>query len=705
MADPEPPAAAAPVPCVLQWIWASETIPEHIKLLSLVKVLRDMKMSPIDLVIKLLVPQAAYRDNADGFYRSNGLENLLNLVSRDKRGRKKLQKWQDDNGGIDRLLKDIQHEMDDLTVAFKRSTSEITPESLLGFDFEEHITEVCREHTPKLRRILMTAAQTPRAARENTLKDPESVVQFSMFMMLANHATAELVTMIQAQLAKTRSQNSNLCAIPCSLYFLSSGMPRKVVDTLAHAGMNLSYNSTHAAHATLADGQIRRAQLAARDGHSASWDNTNISTSNHVEQRALAPPKVQTGTTMILYKLRGLLDIRWLELLPILDASLITFSADIRPTHSELKSTQQHLCISIVELLVKNSPGFEYVAGASELKHPQYRPPPADHKTTEHVLRTTIIDEGSTDGTVQVNDNLYIDQLKFGIHDLDNIAVPSYNDQKTNALIRSARLLRMGDLSALLRLEHYQPCYQLAPGAFHLELNLSWMLLKIHRGNGADLGSLQYFIGLLAKVRLASSAQPDFETLGLLFNQVLAGAMLHYRSSAKVSCARSSETLSTCIRKDMARKGKSFPWLNRKPERPRSDEIQMVEDERDEILPDPRDEDPHARCSSDDGTNITEVTGKCESSKDGKVQGEERNFDPPLFRSSKRCCKTMCFHILGQRSRRISGGMDPRWMSLHKDVRAEMARGQNRAKVGLPPVPVTGTAVESTGWPRPVELL
>jgi hypothetical protein len=38
---------------------------------------------------------------------------------------------------------------------------------------------------------------------------------------------------------------------------------------------------------------------------------------------------------------------------------------------------------------------------------------------------------------------------------------------------------------------------------------------------------LQYFIGLLAKVRLGS-AQPDFETLVSLFMQVLAGAMLHF---------------------------------------------------------------------------------------------------------------------------------------------------------------------------------
>lgn len=76
--------------------------------------------------------------------------------------------------------------------------------------------------------------------------------------------------MIQAQLAKTHSQNDSLCAIPCSQYFLSSGMPRKVVDTLAYAGMCLSYNSVNDTHATLAVGQIRRAQVAARSGHAIS---------------------------------------------------------------------------------------------------------------------------------------------------------------------------------------------------------------------------------------------------------------------------------------------------------------------------------------------------------------------------------------------------------------------------------------------------
>ncbi|KAJ7866703.1 hypothetical protein B0H13DRAFT_1636525 [Mycena leptocephala] len=467
-------------------------------------------MSPIDLVTTLLVPQDAYRENADGFYSSKGLENMLNLVYRDKRGRRKIQKWFDDNGAMDGLLSDIHHEMDDLSAVFRRSTADITPESLLNFDFEKDVTEICRQHTPKLRRILMAAAQTPRAAKENTVKNPEP-----------------LVTMIQAQLAKTRSQNNNLCAIPCSLYFLSSGMPRKVVDTLAHAGMNLSYNSVKTTHSTLAVGQIRRAQLAARSGHAISWDNMHLSLSEHVEQRTLAPPKVQTGTTSLVYLLRGLLDHHTLELIPILQrratASLITFSADIRPSHSQCQSIQNHLFISIVELLIQNSGDFDYLKDSHELQHPEYRLPPPDYTTPEYVLRTTKLDEGSTYGTIQVNDNIYVEQLDFGIHDLDNIAVPSYNDQKTNALIRSAQLLRMGDMSALLRLQHYQ----LAPGAFHVELNLSWLLLKIHRGNGADLGSLQYFIGLLAKTRLGS-AQPDFETLVSLLMQVLSGAMLHF---------------------------------------------------------------------------------------------------------------------------------------------------------------------------------
>ncbi|KAJ6568612.1 hypothetical protein B0H19DRAFT_938682 [Mycena capillaripes] len=504
-----PPPALAPPPCCLQWIYHPQWIPESVKILAIVQVLKDMKMSPIDLVTTLLVNPKLYQANIDGFYRSTGLEQLLNVVSQNKRGADKLFSWFEQSR-MQRLVHDIHTEMDQLSLVFRRSAKSIVPEDLINFDFDEHITQVCHETTPILRRILTAAVQTPRAARENTVKNIEPII-----------------TMIQAQIAKTRSQNNNLCAIPCSLYFLASGMPRKVIDTLAHAGMNLSYNAVHDIHSTLANGQLRRAQTGTRSGHAVSWDNTHLSLSIHVEQRTMAPPKVQTGTTQLIYILRGLTDMATLKLSIILErrlnADLITFAADIRPTRTQCAAIQEHLTITIVSLLIDNTRGFEYLKDAPELRHKSYRPPPPDHQTTEHVLRTTKLDEGSTEGTTQVNDNIYLDQLKYDIHDLDDIAVPSYNDQKTNALIRLAQLLRMGDLSAILRLEHYQ----LAPGAFHVELNLSWLLLCIHHGDGADLGSLQYFIGLLTKVCLGSD-QPDFETLVSLLMQVLTGAILHY---------------------------------------------------------------------------------------------------------------------------------------------------------------------------------
>ncbi|KAJ7918239.1 hypothetical protein B0H13DRAFT_2321560 [Mycena leptocephala] len=100
----------------------------------------------------------------------------------DKRGTKKLFAWFE-GPGMDHLIHDIHAEMDLLSEIFRFSTSEVTPESLCDFDFERDVTE--------------------------------------------------LVTMIQAQLAKTRSQNNNLCAIPCSLYFLSSVGRLACVTTVA----------------------------------------------------------------------------------------------------------------------------------------------------------------------------------------------------------------------------------------------------------------------------------------------------------------------------------------------------------------------------------------------------------------------------------------------------------------------------------------
>jgi hypothetical protein len=199
------------------------------------------------------------------------------------------------------------------------------------------------------------------------------------------------------------------------------------------------------------------------------WDNIQVSTSTHVEQRALAPPKVQSGTTAIIYPLCNatLADLR---LQPILDnrlkCDMITFSDNVRPTRTHMHDMTDHLVIDIIKILIDNHPGFNYLSNSSVLKHRSYHPPPLGYKTQEYVLRTTTTDESTTDGNIKVARNAYIDQLAFDIHDLNNQAIPCINDQSTNARVRSAQLLMEN--------------FQLAPGLFHAQLNLIWAILHIH---------------------------------------------------------------------------------------------------------------------------------------------------------------------------------------------------------------------------------
>ncbi|KAJ7933311.1 hypothetical protein B0H13DRAFT_2306988 [Mycena leptocephala] len=121
-------------------------------------------MSPIDLVTTILV-----KPNVSPAMSMDSIE------AWDKRSAKKLFAWFE-RPGMDHLINDIHVEMDLLSEIFRFSTSEVTPESLCDFDFERDVTEVCRERTPKFRRILLAAAQTHQAARENKKKNYEPVL-------------------------------------------------------------------------------------------------------------------------------------------------------------------------------------------------------------------------------------------------------------------------------------------------------------------------------------------------------------------------------------------------------------------------------------------------------------------------------------------------------------------------------------------------
>jgi hypothetical protein len=113
-------------------------------------------------------------------------------------------------------------------------------------------------------------------------------------------------------------------------------------------------------------------------------------------------------------------------------------------------------------------------------------------------------------------------QLKRSPAELTDFAIPSYNDQLTNARIHGGQHLRKKDVSSWERRE----VFQLGFGTFHLVMNLIWSVLETHRGTVGRIGSLAFFFAPLEKARLGGE-HPDYHTLLSALKQILHGLILN----------------------------------------------------------------------------------------------------------------------------------------------------------------------------------
>jgi hypothetical protein len=171
------------------------------------------------------------------------------------------------------------------------------------------------------------------------------------------------------------------------------------------------------------------------------YDNINISTSIFVEQRESGPVKVQSGTFAILYEVRNG-NPAHMRLAPILQraqaASDLVFNVDVRPSYDQMASHHAQLQVHIVNILLEHCTNFK---GFTRLQHHQRRKLPAGYRTKQYPLRTSTIDESSISGNIAVINDVYINQLKMSHEELLDRAIPSFNDQSTNARIRGAKAL------------------------------------------------------------------------------------------------------------------------------------------------------------------------------------------------------------------------------------------------------------------------
>ncbi|KAK7016069.1 hypothetical protein R3P38DRAFT_3203850 [Favolaschia claudopus] len=472
--------------------------------------LRHGRISPVDVLIQVLDSDDISYDRYRGhLYRedSGKLMELVEKIMGDDSGQRKLLDCMRPHLQ-DFACETVSNEMESLhDVSILPKVSAVTAEFIENFNLDENLAM-----TPFLTSILTSAAQSERAKDENKLKHPEKMVQV---------VTRQLLY-----------QYSNRClAFPAEfgLFLWSTGSARQTIDAAHRCSLSVSYDSVLKHIESLGDACTANNIAFASDEddpHGLGYDNVNIPTSEHTEQRgADGPAKVRSGSLPVLYGLLGAKREHML-IAPIMrrlkDSPGLHFNRDLQPSIAHLQSYHHQLETTTIHCLFTYVSEFDAIAKDPQLQHKPIRPIPVGYKTRQYPLRASTIEEATTRGNILLHDEIYINQLKQTPERLSKYAIPSFNDQLTNARIRSAQQMRVKDKSPWERRE----IFQLGFGLFHLCLNLVWGILHIHRGSVNDVGSLTYFFSLMEKKRLGND-QPDYHALLAALTQALHGLLLN----------------------------------------------------------------------------------------------------------------------------------------------------------------------------------
>lgn len=486
------------------------------KIEKVLSYMQDNRVAFVDVLSYIIDTQssrcASYRRRV-----FDDLESILGRIDRRKRGREILRKWT-----LSSMSKVVDREMRKVKSAFTMKTTEITPDFVEAWSFTS-LRNVVKEKAPTLCELLCVGVQTTRA-RNKRKKDPMVVCAVPRSSSPTPANTVQVVPVIISQMAHHRSHYAMQFQALLGLFWWSSGVSRQSIHTLQRCGLSISYDSINRVLSELSPKSLAEAQPIAQSPHLATYDNINISISSFYEQREDAPSKVQSGTVAVLYKLRNASpDHMGLQELLKRDREGrdLHFSTDIQPTFNQLGSIQRQLSLHVVQTLIEWAPEFSHYKSHPDLQHEQRRSVPKGHKTQQFPLRVSTIEENSIKGNIAVLQNIYIDQLGLKEDDFTNLAIPCINDQSTNARIRGAKAVRADDVNSFTRIQ----CFQLAPGLFHMLMNLLWAVLHVHRGSINSTGSLAYWFSVLDRKRLSSS-QPDFHTLRSSLFQILDGLLL-----------------------------------------------------------------------------------------------------------------------------------------------------------------------------------
>ena len=480
-------------------------------LMTILRDLQDLRLTAVDLLVAIIDGSGefkAFRNALFALKNRTSLVGLLETLVQDEKGRPIVTDWMLPHA-LGLVCDKIHTEMEAAKPFLRMNTGDVSPEFIEHWDIHKVMGPVANNITPTLTTILDAAGES-----KSSRSKPKSVKS-------KNRYTASLILM--AQIHFLRSRNSAKVPIGLGLQAWACGTSRQMIDVLHRTCLVVSYPSIASMVQALADRSIERAKAAALRPHALAYDNINISSSIFVEQGPNMMSKVQSGTFAVVYELLNA-RVEDMDIKPMIErlrCSSPLVLSDLRMTPHARQSYRSQTAVTIVRILTQYVKGFEMQASDAILQYTPRRPLPHGHKTIFHPLRASTIEEASIDGNLLVHDDVYLVQLKRPAEELNKMAIPTFNDQLTNARIRGGQHIRKKDVSHWERRE----IFQLAFGSFHLTMNLLWCILETHRGCLNQTGSLSQLFAVLEKTRLGGE-HPDYHTLLSALTQILHGLIL-----------------------------------------------------------------------------------------------------------------------------------------------------------------------------------
>ncbi|KAK7013155.1 hypothetical protein R3P38DRAFT_2640298 [Favolaschia claudopus] len=479
---------------------------EDEKIGVILQMLRKARISPTTLFLAALT-KSTY---ADKFYTSETRPTqLLETLYDDPRGKLILDEWFWPHSldlVCDRLTSEANSMVKSLST--HKSVSDMTPEFLRSWSLKDTVAKKADEEAPTLLRVLRCTLNDQKSLEKNKKKSNET----ACYTLLG-------------QLVSRRSQQALDFAGPLSLMWWASGCSREAVEILQQVGLSKCFDTTKKLLKSTANYCLSNAKNLVRrsDGYLFNYDNINFSTSEYVEQRAMAPAKVQSGTHFIVLELLNpnpaAYDLPFL-LSRAQNAPDLDFNRDLVPTVEQSLAVHHRLCSYVIRVFFRYHKSMQKRTLDPELQSPPRRPLPPSHTTKQFPLKICTIEEASVKGNLACFVESHITQLGLTYDELTK-PILSINDQATQALNRSAKSICAFDKNPFLRCQ----IWQLGIGLFHLCLNLIWAILHVHRGHVNHHGTLSHLFVIMEKARLGGH-HPDYHSLLAALMQILDGLLL-----------------------------------------------------------------------------------------------------------------------------------------------------------------------------------